>query len=537
MDLLTWTMLHRRLLAPDKRFDLARHPYLVDVYDETAKELVLYKGGQIGVSEYLVSYALHAADLRRATVLYVFPTDTHVSDFSSARIGPAIEASAYLDGIVVEGGAAGGKRGADRVTLKRVRDRFVYMRGGQVNPKGQAPQLKAVDADVLILDEVDEMDPRAPTIARKRLGHSVIAEERWASTPTYPGHGIHVPWQDSDQREWNVRCDACGEWQPLTIDQVVVEWDPLGRPVAWNGQDEGRAWVACRKCGVELDRAGVGQWVAAYPGRDVVGYHLTKLIAPVVDLLAVVKALDTTDETARKEAYNQDLAEPYTPRGGRLTDETLDDCRRDYAHGPVFGEKAVMGVDVGKVLHAVVRGAADGETGERPQRWAGEVEGFEALGLLARRFDAGRVVIDALPETRKAREFQASCAPGLVWLAYYTTQRVGSKRAQPVQWDADQGVVNLDRTRTLDATLAQFYDGVNTLPAHARDVRDYYDHLKAPVRALEDGPGGQKIARYVSGGDDHYAHAENYCYAATLCKTAPPPVAHSRTVSARGMLG
>jgi hypothetical protein len=493
--------------------------------------MVIYKASQMGASEYAISCAMHAADQCAATVLYLFPTDTHVSDFSTARIGPAIEASAYLESIVVEGGAAvgpdGKKRGADRVTLKRVRDRFIYLRGSQVKPTGQAPQLKSIDADLLILDEVDEMDPRAPAIAVKRLGHSLIAEERWISTPTYPGMGIHAKWLESDMREWHLPCGHCGERQPLTIGSVVTAFDDLERPVAWHGQAEGRAYAACRKCGKEIDRSIPGEWIATYPGRDLVGFHLTKLFSAHVRLLDIVESLTTTDETKRREAYNQDLGEPYTPRGGQLTDDVLKGCQRDYAHGLAMieteiggqvtksPEKTVMGVDVGKVLHVVIRGPRDAESGERPQRWAGEVESFERLPVLMRTYNVSQVVIDALPETRKAREFQASQRSGVVWLAYYVTQKAGTKKSEPEQWDRDNGVVNLDRTRTMDATFARFFEQENTLPANARDLRDYFAHMKAPVRVLEDGPGGEKVASYVESGPDHFAHAENYCMVAS----------------------
>ncbi len=513
------------MLVPDRPFDLAAHPYLVDIYNCRSQRMVLYKAGQMGVSEYLVSYALHAADMRGATVLYVFPTDTHVSDFSSARIGPAIEASPYLSRIVVEGNAGGGQRGADRVTLKRVRDRFLYLRGAKVAPDGQAPQLKSIDADVLILDEWDEMDARAPAIARKRLGHSLIAEERAASTPTYAGRGIHAEWLESDQREWYVMCERCRERQPLAINQVVLEWDKLGRPVRWNGMDDSRGvWVACRKCGKALDRLQHGEWVAACPGRPVAGFHLTRLFSPSARLGSIVQALNTTDETKRRECFNQDLGEPYTPRGGQLTEDTLNACRRDYAMHAVPGETTWLGADVGKVIHVVIRGR---EGNERPLRFAGEVESFEELGRLIRMFHVERAVVDALPETRKARELQAAFRQGVVWLAYYVGQAVGSKAAAPIQWDgADKkspqhwnGVVSLDRTRTLDATFARFFEGENTLPANARELPDYYAHLKAPVRVLEDGPRGEKVAQYVESGPDHLAHAENYCMVAS---TSPP---------------
>lgn len=521
LDLLTWTILRRPLLTPGRPFDLASHPYLVDVYACAAQKLVLFKASQMGASEYAVSYAIHAADQRQATVLYIFPTDTHVSDFSSARIGPAIEASPYLAGIVVEGAASGGKRGADRVTLKRVRDRFIYLRGGQVGPQGAAPQLKSIDADVIILDEVDEMDGRAPAIAQKRLGHSALGEERWISTPTYPGQGIHAAWLDSDQREWHVRCAHCGVWQPLTLEQVVTEQDDLLRPVRWHGQAAGRAFVACLKCGGELDRLGAGRWVATHPGRPIAGFHLTKLFSRQADLNAIVAALQTTDETKRRETINQDLALPYKPRGAGLDDTLLDGLCRGYGHGPVMGETTVMGVDVGKTLHVVIRGPQHPQTHERPQRWAGEVLRFDELGDLVRRYHVGACVIDAEPETREARRFQASQRAGVVWLAYYVQQAAGSKKVEPTEWKEADRVVNVDRTRVLDETFARFLDSSNTLPGHARDVRDYYAQVAAPVRVTEKARDGTETARYVETGPDHYAHAEAYATAASQAPRRP----------------
>lgn len=523
-DLLTWSIVNRANLKPGLPFNLLDHHYLAGIYRETAKVVVLFKASQLGASEYAVSYALHAADERLATVLYIFPTDTAVSDFSSARLGPAIESSAYLESIVIEGGDAGGKRGADRVTLKRVRDRFVYLRGAQVKPNGQAPQLKSIDADVIILDEVDEMDPRAPAIAEKRLGHSSIAEERWISTPTYPGIGIHAKWLESDMREWHVRCHHCGERQPMTIHQVVDEWDELERPTRWHD------YVACRKCKRPLDRTGPGEWVAQFPTRETAGFHLTKLFSKTANLVALVRGLITTDETKRREAYNQDLGETYTPRGGQITDGILDTCQREYGRGPVAGERTVMGVDVNKTLNVVIRGPKHPETGERPLRFAGEIESFEAVGYLVKQYNVERGVIDALPETRMARGLQEDFAPkmskngarvpdfehGRLWLAYYVVQKTGSKNAEQAVWDKDKGVVNIDRTRSMDATFARFYDQENTLPGDARDIPDYYAHLKAPVRTVEKDASGQPWARYVESSPDHFAHAENYCAVASM---------------------
>ncbi len=523
LDLLSWTAVYRTWLRPGQLFDLTNHLYLVDIYNCRAREMAIFKASQMGASEFAVSYALHACDQERSTVLYVFPTEGHVSDFSSARINPALEASPYLSKLVISGGGGGeaaGKRGADRVTLKRVRDRFLYLRGAQVSPSGNAPQLKSVDADRVIFDELDEMDARAPVIGEKRLGHSLVAGRLDISTPTYAGRGIHARWLESDQRAWHVRCEACGERQPLTIQQVVAEWDELGRPVGWNRDGQGRAFVACRKCGRELDRLGKGEWVAAYPERALAGFHLSKLFSATADLDGIIAQLRKTDESVRKECFNQDLGLPYTPRGGQLTTEMLDECRREYGHGSVRGERPFMGVDVGSVLHVVIRGPRNAD-GERPQRFAGEVATPEEVGRLIRQYRPRRVVIDAGPETRMARKLQADFPDGLIWLAYYVE---GSKNEEATRFDPKNGVVLVDRTRALDATLEGFSAVVqeNTLPANARDIGDgdYYRHLTALTRVVEaGGRTGEPVARYVETGPDHY------CFAAgTLITTERGPM-------------
>ena len=520
LDLLTWTVVYRCWLQPGQLFDIQEHLYLVDIYNSRAKELVIFKASQMGASEFAVSYALHSCDQERATVLYVFPTEGDVSDFSSSRIGLALEASPYLNQLVVTGG---GTRGADRVTLKRIRDGLLYLRGASVGKTGQAPQLKSVAADRVIFDELDEMDPRAPIIAAKRLGHSSIGARLDISTPTHPGRGIHGRWLESDQREWFVQCAGCGERQPLRIDAVVTEWDELERPVGWHGMKDGRAFAGCRKCGRELDRLGRGEWVAAYPERPVTGFHLSKLFSPRADLMAIIAQLQSVDESVRKECFNQDLGLPYKPRGGKLSEEMLDECRREYGHGPVRGERPVIGVDVGTVLHVVARGPLNGD-GERPQQFAGELATFDELGRLIREYRPRRVVIDALPETRMARALQADFPDGLIWLAYYTE---GSKDEAAVRWDQKNGTVLVDRTRAMDGMIAGFSPVVqeNTLPAAARGISNgnYYRHLTEPVRVVETAAGraGTDVARYVSERADHFAHGEVYTWVAAQSPKAP----------------
>lgn len=518
-NLLEWTLAKRPYLGPGRKFEIDNHQYLKEIYSQQYKEVVLMKASQMGASEWLVSYAAHVCDQRNGNVLYVFPTEGHVSDFSTARLGPAIEASEYLSKIVIDGSGSGGLRGSDRITLKRIRDRFLYFRGSKVQTDGKAPQLKSIDADCLILDEVDELDPRAPAIARKRLGHAKaeLGNILWVSTPTYPGTGIHEQFLESDQRIWHIRCDHCNQWQPLEINQVVLEWDDLGRPVEWHGKSENRAWIACYNCDAELDRLAEGQWVAKYPEKEKIGYHLTKLFSAQTPLRDVINNLDTVDETKKREAYNQDLGIPYSPRGGSLDSEQLDACRRNYGHGPHARKTCYMGIDVGRVLHVIVRTSPDFETGETMQLYAGETT-WEHLPNLVKIYRPRTIVLDANPETTKAREFQEMYPRNMVWVAYYPNFTQGSKKEEKMVWNPRERTVLLDRTRVLDETMAGFYGRISTLPAHARGIRDYYSHMTASVRILKEDSTGAEIARYIENGADHYFHAEVYCLAAANCR-------------------
>lgn len=492
------------------------------VYACAARKAVIYKASQMGASEYAISYVLHACDQRKMTMLYVFPTDTHVSDFSSARIGSALEASPYLSSIVTDGGGRDGKRGADRVTLKRIRDRFLYLRGAKVSPTGEAAQLKSIDADGLVIDEQDEMDRRAPEIAYKRLGHSEVGEIRNISTPTYPGRGIHAEWLLSDMREWFVPCPSCGTWQFMTIKHVVTEWDDLERPIAWHGMKDNTAWVACAKCHKKMNRMADGVWVAAHPEREVAGFHLTKLFSPTANLLEIVRTLQSVNETKRRECFNQDLGQPYEAKGEQITDSMLDHCIRDYAPGFVKGERPFVGVDVGSVLSVIIRAPLQAD-GTRPLRLAVELDGVDKwaeLYVLLKMSNFQTCVIDVGPETTKAREFQAQFPDEQVWLARYVEGDQEERNAEPVRWEKKDGIVLMDRTRTLDVMTARFKMQINTLPANAAHIAHYYDQLKEQKRITDDpvdrGKSGKAVIRYINEKPDHYAHAENYVLAAAM---------------------
>ncbi len=355
MPRLTWQQRHRSMLKPGLRFDLTRHRYLEGIYADDSTEVIYRKSAQCGISEFLLTDALWVCDQRRGNVLYVMPTDKVMGNFSQARLDPAIEASEHLQRIVVAERTKA-RRGVDNVGLKRIGSRFLYLRSATIGQGGKAHNLKSVDADCVILDELDEMDASVPELAYKRLGHSALKAMRMASTPTFAGVGIEAQWAASTQHTWHVRCKRCGNRQPLEIEDLVTDFDELGRPEMWHGKGDGvPPYLACRKCLKPLDRLSAGEWVAAYPKRTKHGYHVSKLFSAQNNLEGILANLSKADESDQQQAYNQDLGIPYKSKNAQaLTDELLDKCRRDYALGPREGG-AFMGIDVGQVLNVVIR--------------------------------------------------------------------------------------------------------------------------------------------------------------------------------------
>lgn len=504
------------MLKQNKPFDLDDHRYLVEIYRDNSREIVLCKAGQVGVSEYLISYVFWAADTRRCNGLYVFPTETHVGDFSAARVGPAIEplVSPHLAEITHEGQ----KEKVDKVGLKRIGDAYIYFRGAAVKIDGKAPQLRSIDADVLVLDEYDEMPRNAPALARERLGHSKYAEVRVVSTPSYQQQGIYPLYLKTTMNTWFVKCPSCSNQQDLTIDDLVIEWDELKRPAAWHKTKNGRPFLACRKCSEKLDHLAPGEWVKKYPGRDITGYHLSRLFMPHRTLKELLEKLSRTEEYERKEAWNQGLGLPFRSTGAlSLTPQILDACRRNYRFRPPKGNKIFAGIDVGNVLHIVIR--EKNSRGNSVLCFAGQVAEFNEAAYLLKTFNVNVCVVDALPETRSARNFRKMLPDGVVWLAYYTSI---DKHDMSEQWNLAEGTVNADRTRTLDTTFAGFFDASqgkigNTLPMNVVNVVDYYRQMTNIERVVEQRQSGNMVAMYVGGADDHFAHAENYANIASRC--------------------
>ena len=468
-------------------------PQLRGLYADRHPRIVIQKAAQVGISEFLINSAFWAADIAwggRGNAIYYLPTLVMADDFSQARIDKAIEESWHLAERV---GPRRGRRGADRVNLHRVGAGHVYVRGTEHDR-----HMTGVDADVVILDELDRMRPGVYARALARLGSAEHPLLRVASTPTHPNLGINLLFQLGDQRRWFTKCQYCRLEQFRTWEENV---------------DVERQVVVCRRCRCELPAETDGQWIATMPEQgEIHSYHLSKLDSRFLDVPAAIEASRSSDPLRVDEFYNNDLGEPHVSEGAGLSIPDLDGCRGQFTRERE-GEVVLMGVDVGRVLHVVIRTFRRASSESRLD-FAETVRSFDELPELMRRFDVRWCVIDAQPELHMVTRF-ISTRPTRIRAAYYDRTERGHHR------DDDTRSMHLNRTQLFDALFESFRQGVHRLPEDARKlgggVRDgigeYYREMLALQRLVERDSQGDLTARFEnSNRADHFAHAEAYCY-------------------------
>ena len=97
-SLFDWTLARR--LIDGHPFSFEGHDYLRGIYRDESALVVIRKAAQMGASEYAISRALHFAVTRGGRVIYFFPSDNDVGEFSRDRFAPAVAESDYLTGLV-----------------------------------------------------------------------------------------------------------------------------------------------------------------------------------------------------------------------------------------------------------------------------------------------------------------------------------------------------------------------------------------------------------------------------------------------------
>jgi phage terminase large subunit GpA-like protein len=169
------------------------HPWSKEMHDSIAPFNVGMKAAQMAYTETLLNRTFFKMDIEGVNCLYALPNkNPDASDFSASRFDPALELSRHLKLMFSDVKNIGHKRaGAANLWIRGSRSRIGF---------------KSIDPSFVALDEVDEMEQDNIHLAYRRTDGQLISEVWAISTPTTPGFGIDLMFQETNQERWMFEC-------------------------------------------------------------------------------------------------------------------------------------------------------------------------------------------------------------------------------------------------------------------------------------------------------------------------------------------
>jgi len=486
------------------KFSFKEHEYQWEPMQLDARRICYSKATQGGYSELEVLKTLHGLIYKKFPegVLYMFPTTDDVGEFSKSRFNPLIFANRDTIGKYVK---TGGK-GTDTTSLKKIHDAFLYLRGARLSQslggmsEKESAKLRGIPVDRVVFDEVDLMDDAVIAKAKGRMGHSKIKEEVYISNPTLPDFGIDAIYAKSDQRHLFNRC-SCGEWTC-----AVLEF-----PECVKIRPDGTGYIACKKCGKEITRRSVGEWVPAIRENTeyMKGYQWPQLNSMFNDPAEILSDFLDPPQGNLGDVYRLRLGLPYVATEDRLSvGAVYEQCSRDmmptHHNGP-----CAMGVDVGKIKHVVI-GVRTGKDRYEIVKVA-KLSNWSDIHDLAKKFNVRSAVIDIRPYEDAARGFQRSENYKIFLCEYTESSTIGTS------FNDKSGVVKVNRTEILDSTHRLITENQILLPRRSPEMDEFAKQLCGTAKVLETNKKtGTSVYRYrpVGSAGDHYRHSLNYFYLA-----------------------
>lgn len=554
-------------LRPKENWTFAEHEYQIDILNSTWHEEFYQKCSQVGASELFVRMKLAMMGISEAlTVIYVLPTGAFARRFAKGRVDPVITNSPALKAAL--------NKDVDSNEMKQFGNCFLYITGSF----GQGAAI-SIPAQALFWDEVDFCDQQNLTTFRSRMGHAK-EDDLWFirgfSTPTVFDYGINAYYKSGSQAFYGVWCTHCHDFVQVDFLRDVVvpgferdmtEWDKscLDDPdINVNG-----AFFRCACCSNPLDWQNFlnpekRRWIHTYPDRERRSRQISPFDVPAINsparTLRTVADYEVLSDWINfkvgvpfEDALSSFMVEqanwsdgleaepPLTHRElAQLVEEKgLRDNLQGYVEWlvtqPRIASSCVIGQDVGKVSWFTVR-HLDG----RSRRLIHAERALASQGSLLYRFlylfhtyGCLMGVVDAGPDFTLSQDITRAL-PGAAWAAYYATEK--DNQMQRLRLNELERTVTILRTRTFDLTVREFNSGGLRI-CKLREQEAIKNHLKAVKRVSEikdeKEKGNRETAKWISTGDDHFAHSLLYSgVAADLVYSVDGMEAHERAAGA-----
>lgn len=506
-----WLATYHHISARQERMTFDDRFWQLSILKDQSPDIVCMKCSQAGVTELLGLIEMFSQAMQGFSGGYILPTDRIVFDFTPRRLDRVINAVPFY-----RANCATSKKASDTKSQKTIFGRDWNLVGSNV-----VTNLYEKPWDGFIIDEFDKCVQENLVFAKDRVKSAANPFVRKFGNPTINSRGIAQEYEGSDRKAYHQTCDHCNLAQPVTWFENVVSQTGERNFEPYLVDDKGVVYVVCRQCHKPIDRLKPGEWVAAHPGRRVSGYQVNQIFG---DARRLVNGVDTmtlmfeefvsaqSNPTELQRFYNNVLGIPFSADGAGLTLDLLAKCAADYSM-PSTDERTFAGVDVGSLLHVSIcklEKLADGRL-VRKKVFIGPLRDFDELHWLVTKFGVQRGVIDAMPETRMAREF---CRKHPGWYICYYDKADTAKSFYDMKTDTK--TISTNKTQILDASYAEYIDRQVQLPKDWQhiDRGEFVKQLCAPVRVFNEDK--QRYEWIEGSADDHYRHADTYEFLACL---------------------
>lgn len=403
-------------------------PYVRGIFDAMQDPqihtIAVEKGAQTGLTLSAYIWLCFVIAREPGPILLVYPSQDTARSASETRMMPMIEDSPALRSEMSD----------DRDEWTKLQYR---MKKCTVNWEGSNSPANLASRPIryLVLDEVDKYpvdnikEGSAVTLAVQRTKTFWNRKIFMISTPTTADGNIHKAYLDGDQRRFFIPCPKCNAMQFLVWPQVKFD------SKASVAEATAGAFYECVACKAKIsdsekNRAlAHGEWRPTGTGKikGQASFHLSSLYAPWSKWgLLAEKFLVAKEYGGQLQGFiNSELGEPYVHYDNRVKDSVFAELEGEYNEGEMWADApaykaqytgpqrmVIAGVDVQKgYLMAVFRQFVRG--GDSGLVWSGDVANLEALDVLAEKFGAGLLIVDARYRTREVQEW-AHAHPGYI---------------------------------------------------------------------------------------------------------------------------
>lgn len=478
------------------KLDIPKGHFLEQIYKDNSRELIIRKATQVGISEYLIIKSIYWAETGK-TVLYIMPTYELKNQFVKDRIDKSMSLSTYYQSILQKSE----NKIVESMSMKQIANGTIAFVGSNT-----ANAFISYQADNIVLDEFDNCNQQNILMAVERQSASTDKNNIYVGNPTISNFGIDKKYQESTAAQWAIKCTHCNEhifpdffqhvMKNVGDNWIVIdkEWEPIG-------EHEARAY--CHKCKKPFNRFSSGEWVSRFPANKKSGYTVSKMFSTQNTMNELINRFSEGlgNEFIMQRFYNGDLGLPYSTKGSNINSDMIMDCiDSDYSMPAGCQSACIAGIDVGSVFHIIIADAIN-----KRIVFIGELQVHDISEIrdIFRRYNVKLFVIDALPETRIARQIIARNKTG--FMNYYSLTK------NELTISIKDSIISTNRTVCLDAVKESIVLKEFIYPENAKTIPGFIEQMTSSTRIYNE---ERNNFSWVESGPDHYFHAASYLHIA-----------------------